>query len=340
MNQREVVPQRESVLLRVCHVADHYRRYPGEKVTFYTLVEVGRTLTDFSLRVTVPAGLVLESHGSLEPPAGPPPVIAWDGGVNHLIWKVEREPGSAARYEYKIEATVAPTQEDRKLESRAMVTADWAGEEPIRDVETVSVAIAAKGRYLNHLPALYQEDELMGRFLMLFESFWQPIEHQIADLSLYFDPDMTPPEFLPWLASWLNLVLDEGWPEQKRRNLLRAASSLYRKRGTRQGLQQYLEIFTEGQVRIQEHRAHNFRLGQDARLGPGVALGTGNIPHTFTVTLRVPPVMPTTGEEDETRLELARRRKIEAIIESEKPAHTAYNLHLEIDPDLRMREAR
>src|SRR5262249_20365856 len=70
--------------------------------------------------------------------------------------------------------------------------------------------------------------EVMARFLMLFESFWAPIEGQIDNLPLYFDPAFTPLKLLPWLASWVDLTLDDHWPEAKRRQLLRAAVSLYR----------------------------------------------------------------------------------------------------------------
>jgi phage tail-like protein len=195
--------------------------------------------------------------------------------------------------------------------------------------ETVSIAILAKAQYLKHLPALYQTDPLMSRFLMLFESFWGPIHGQIDHLPFYFDPKMTPPDFLPWLASWFNVVLDERLSEQQQRRLIGSLGSLYRKRGTKHGLEEYLEIYTGRSPQIIEHRARDFRLGQEARLGPGVALGTGNRPHSFTVVLCLPPLSDPDGDEKAcTRRESERRRAIEAIIEAEKPAHTAYTLHL------------
>jgi len=61
-----------------------------------------------------------------------------------------------------------------------------------------------------------------------------------------------------------------------------------------------------------------------------VALGTLNMPHTFTVTVYLPPadrVGATAAERQ--RYEADRRRMIETIIEAEKPAHTSYNLRLE-----------
>jgi hypothetical protein len=83
-----------------------------------------------------------------------------------------------------------------------------------------------------------------------------------------------------------------------------------------------LEIYTGQQPRIAEHRAHNFTLGLITRFGPSAALGKHNISYTFDVFLQLPSI-----ENEDTRKE--RRRKIEAIIESEKPAHTAYTLNIE-----------
>jgi phage tail-like protein len=326
--------------LTVSHVADSYRRYPGEIVTFYTRVQVGRAVPGFTLRITVPPGLDLDDYRVLGDADAEHavPLITWDEGANHLFWDVDRQVAPAARYEYQVQARVAPAQQGRVCESRAVVTSEGADGVLARDEEAVAIAVMAKGRYVQYLPAIYEDDDLMGRFLMLFESFWAPIEGQIDSLPFYLDPRTTPSEFLPWLASWLDLVLDERWPEQKRRQLIRSAASLYRKRGTRQGLLEYLQIYTGQRAEIVEHRAHNLRLGAEARLGPAIALGTANVPHSFTVTLRLPPAPSSGGKKERDQQELARRRRIEAIIQAEKPAHTAYDLRLEIDAELAERE--
>ncbi len=306
---------KDSRTASIAHVADRYRCYPGEAVTFYTRVRVLSPTPALTVQVTLPAGLELEDYRA---PVGPEdrttPIVTSRMGSTRLVWQWSRaEEGS---YEYRLTARIAPTREDVTLESIARIV--WEDGE---DEETAAVAVAAKGAYLRYLPALYRDDDLMSRFLMLFESFWSPIEQQIDHMWLYFDPRLTPADFLPWLASWLNLVLDEHWPEEKRRRLLRGAASLYRRRGTRRGLQEYLEIYTGVRPRIVEHRAKNFRLGPDALLGPGIALGTGSEPHTFTVIMELPP-------EPDPERERERRRTIEAIIEAEKPAHTGYALEI------------
>jgi phage tail-like protein len=322
--------QQNTAPLTIDHVADFCQRYPGETVTFYTRVGVRQPLPGFTLRVTIPIGLEVGDYRVLCGEDSALPVVDFEGGARHLTWDVTKELQAGSRWEVQVQAQVVPTQQDRTLESRAVAIAEVPKEEPIYVEESVAIAVSARGRYLRYLPALYQADELMGRFLMLFESFWAPIDAQIDNLPLYFDPKMAPPDFLPWLASWLNLVLDERLPEERQRRLIQAAVSLYRQRGTRQGLQEYLEIYTGGQAQIIEHRAKDFRLGPEARLGPGIALGTGNRPHTFTVVLRLPPISPPAGDKNErTRQESEHRRAIEAIIEAEKPAHTGYTLRIE-----------
>ena len=319
--------------LTISHVADFYRRYPGEAVTFYTRVDVQRVLPALTVRVSLPPGLEPEDSrvvaGAWEGDGNALLEVEPDEGGSHFVWRIETPAGlpAGSRYEFQVRARVAPTGEDVTLESRAAAVCDAAQRAA---EETVAIAVSARGRYLDYLPALYHDDELMSRFLMLFESFWSPLERQIDHLSFYFDPRLTPADFLPWLASWLDLTLDERWPEEKRRRLVCAAVSLYRKRGTRRGVQEFLALYTGKRPHIIEHRAENFRLGAGALLGPGIALGLDNKPHTFTVALRLPP-LPALDEEERRQKESDRRRIIESIIESEKPAHTSYNLRLEIE---------
>lgn len=317
----------------VDHVVDVYRRYPGEPVEFYTRVTLGAPSTGYTLRVQVPEGLTLEDY------AGPPvygdtqPYVEVDEAGQYVLWELDASLPAGTRHEYRTLAIVAPVEARETLCSEARVAVRAEGEAaPLRARESVCVAVQAKAAYVEHLPSIYEQDDLMNRFLMLFESFWRPIEQQIDQISYYVDAKFTPVSLLPWLASWVNLTLDERWPEARRRKLLLSAVRLYRKRGTRAGLRESLEIYTGSTPEIVEHRAHNLRLGPEARLGPGIALGTGNVPHTFSVKLTLPPV---TGEDAEVvrRQEHERRRKIATIIDAEKPAHAAYTLEIETRPE-------
>ncbi len=160
-----------------------------------------------------------------------------------------------------------------------------------------------RSSYLKYLPALYSTDDFMGRFLLIFESILGPIERTVDNLYYYFDAQITPPEVLPWLASWLGLVLDERWPEARRRELIRAAVELYQWRGTRRGLTEFLRLYTGITPEIVE-------------TGVGRKTVTEAEAFRFVVRLRV----PNPGSFD--------RAVIEAIIDAEKPAHVGYTLEI------------
>ena len=77
---------------------------------------------------------------------------------------------------------------------------------------------------------------------------------EVADLHRLFDPWTTPTDFLPWLASWVALefptLQDEPlWEEYQRREVTAGIAQIYRLRGRRAGLNQYLELYAVGHTR-------------------------------------------------------------------------------------------
>ena len=100
--------------------------------------------------------------------------------------------------------------------------------------------------YLDHLPAIYRGktpcDNFLLRFLSLFETFFDEVESNIDLLSLLFDPSASPKEYLPWLAAWLALPLDEDWSEEEQRRAIAYAFERYGRRGTLEGLRESLRI--------------------------------------------------------------------------------------------------
>lgn len=159
--------------------------------------------------------------------------------------------------------------------------------------------------YLQYLPPVYQDHDFMGRFLLIFESLLEPLERVIDEIHAYFDPRTAPEGMLPWLASWVDLVLNEKWPIERRRALVRAAAELYRWRGTRRGLSEYIKIYTGFHPIIEEPEL-DLQTNGTHRLPPNV----------FRVILEVPDP------------EAIDRRLVQAIIEAEKPASTAYMLEI------------
>jgi phage tail-like protein len=158
--------------------------------------------------------------------------------------------------------------------------------------------------YLQYLPVCYQDDDFLGHFLLIFESILDPIERTIDQIDHYFDPYLAPEPLLPWLASWVDLVLNENWPVERRRTLIGRAAELYRWRGTRRGLSEYIRIYTGVEPTIFEP-------------GDGGNNRQSSLePHVFRVILDVP---------DPKQVP---REIVEAIIEAEKPAHTGYILEI------------
>jgi phage tail-like protein len=315
--------------LSVSHVADHPRRYSGEPVTLHTRVHILQPAPGFSLRILLPDGLTLGQAGcTSEKDAGPSELLVLEG-QQYVLWQVDRPLEVGEDFHYLLHGTVEQMATDRLLTSRAVVLAKGAGKTPDWDEETATIEVSCQSRFVKYLPSLYAEqDELMGRFLMLFESVWAPLGAQIAAMHYYLDPRTAPSGLLPWLAQCVDLAVSDQWTEAQKRRLIGSALQLYRRRGTRRGLQDFLEIYTGVKPQIVEHRANNLRLGSGARLATSVALGQQNIPHTFTVILSLPPV-PAASSLERARKEADRRRMVEDIIETEKPAHTSYTLQIQ-----------
>jgi len=110
-------------------------------------------------------------------------------------------------------------------------------------------------------------DALPGILRCLEAEKFIPEEGLIANLHNYFDPGHTPAQLLDWLASWFSLTLEKGddynhsldilerdWlsgqvpplllrRESYNRNLIANIFTLYQKRGTREGLEEYLSFY-------------------------------------------------------------------------------------------------
>src|SRR5579875_2237988 len=93
---------------------------------------------------------------------------------------------------------------------------------------------------LRPFPGIYREargfKKLFLRFLSLFETFFSQPEAAIHALPSLFDPWSPPREYLPWLAGWLALTLDEEWNEATQRRAIADAFASYALRGTPAGL--------------------------------------------------------------------------------------------------------
>lgn len=167
--------------------------------------------------------------------------------------------------------------------------------------------------YLDYLPAVFRAEPFTGRFLLAFEAMLSGLEghpglgtvvDRIAD---FFDPDLTEPDFLPWLADWVALSLRADWDERTRRDFIGRIVPLYRSRGTRAGLRQLLELYTGQRVEVHD--------------------SLDEPPFFFEVEM----TLGTTDPKEQGSAERIAR----VIIDQEKPAHTYYALRIRV-PRMRL----
>lgn len=183
---------------------------------------------------------------------------------------------------------------------------------------------------VEYLPAIYEEDLLLARFLRAFEalliaegameSVSKSLEQKIAEIPELFNPrntEIVPAKFLPWLASWTAFTLRADLPEQTQREFIANIIQRYRWRGTLKNMQELLSIFVVGNHKITETTAGEFQIGKHSNVGVDTWLGGGPA-HFFEVTISLP-------RSDTKTIE--RQKKIaSSLIELEKPAHTFYSL--------------
>ena len=100
-----------------------------------------------------------------------------------------------------------------------------------------------KSTWLQYLPAIYSDDEFLGRYLLIFESILSPIIWVIDNFDLYLTPDIAPQEWLAWMSSWFDLLLLPELPIDRQREIMRQLGWLFMRRGTRSGLQRLLELY-------------------------------------------------------------------------------------------------
>lgn len=193
-------------------------------------------------------------------------------------------------------------------------------------------------RYVEHLPAIFQEDEFLGRFLLAFErvltglprpdapnlpSVPAGIEQILDGIETFFDPTETPPDFLPWLAGWVATSLREDWDTATRRRFIANIVPLYRRRGTKRALQKLLQLYLNPNADPQGDADQDVEVLEDvpASEQPPPPLPPRHFPpRYFQVRFTVPRQDPAL---------LSRLAVIATyIIDREKPAHTYYGLRI------------
>lgn len=162
----------------------------------------------------------------------------------------------------------------------------------------------------NALPAVYQEDDPFAvRLMQAFDAELAPIISTLDNLSAYFDPRLTPEDFLGWLASWVALDLDETWGVAQRRAATLSAVDILRRRGTATGLADELRLVTTGAVEVLESGASAWSLDPASPMVGTAELG-------LLVRVRV-------ADPSEVDVE-----RLDRIVRAAKPAHVPHRIEV------------
>src|SRR3954452_12313406 len=159
------------------------------------------------------------------------------------------------------------------------------------------------------LPAIYQEDEFSMRFVAGFDDVLAPVLLTLDCLIDYFDPALTPTDFLEWLARCGGIEAGQAGETDRRRAAVATAVEMYRMRGTISGLRANLEVLSGGQVEITD--------------SGGVAWSTspmGTLPGQESPRLAVRVTLPEVTDRT--------TKAIDSIITAAKPAHVVHRVEV------------
>ena len=160
------------------------------------------------------------------------------------------------------------------------------------------------------LPAVYQEDEFADRFVAGFDDVIAPVLSTLDCLVDYFDPYLAPEDFLEWIAGWVGISLEEGWPIERRRAVVATAVEMYRMRGTVAGLRANLQVLTGGQVEIADSG------GVAWSKNPGADM-PGEASPRLAVRIRVP-------DPSSVPMDL-----VDSAVAAAKPAHVVHRVEVD-----------
>lgn len=97
------------------------------------------------------------------------------------------------------------------------------------------------------------DDEFFLRFASMFEEEATTILAGVDNIPHAFDVTVAPPAMVRHMGSWIGLPpIDSALDESLQRRMVRTGSSVLAWRGTRQALQDFLEVVTEAPAVVEE----------------------------------------------------------------------------------------
>ncbi|HWW62861.1 MAG TPA: phage tail protein, partial [Thermoanaerobaculia bacterium] len=145
--------------------------------------------------------------------------------------------------------------------------------------------------YLRRIPKMFSRDErvasFLQRYLATFEGLLGELEAKADARAALLNPRSAPAEILPWLASFVGLLLDErmarapraNGTEDVRRTLIAEAAWLFRFRGTIPSLSRFIKIYLGiDPILIEKYQTRGLGgaiIGDPAEVSSSSVLGAG-----------------------------------------------------------------
>lgn len=102
--------------------------------------------------------------------------------------------------------------------------------------------------WIEYLPEVYRKEmgnnSFLDRYLSIFQSLYDEVRGQIGSLASCLDPRTADLEILEWIASWLDVEEPYMWTEKQLRFLLEHIMEFYETRGTKRGVELFVELYT------------------------------------------------------------------------------------------------
>lgn len=174
-----------------------------------------------------------------------------------------------------------------------------------------------KQSWIGSLPEVYQSNDtghFLERYLAIFQTLHESMNQRIREVPDMLDVDAAQKEFLIWLTQWLDIAGSHMWSEKQLRMLLKNGIRLYKKRGTREGMLEFIRLYTGGEAYLVEYYQMEPYMA-DKDLKESLARLYGVSPYTFSVILKKEYV-PTQNE----------YKSLLRLIDETKPAQMESNL--------------
>lgn len=167
---------------------------------------------------------------------------------------------------------------------------------------------------LNQLPMGMLDDDFFVRFISMFQEVASTLLADADNIPNTVDVTVAPPELVRYLGSWLGIsAIDPSLPEELQRRLVRRASHTLAWRGTRRGLEGFLEVVTGAPAEVEDS-------GRILRQSIEAPSTNGAVPQAGverTVTIRVHSLGWLTPEDFVT------------LVADEIPANVSWSLYLD-----------